>query len=80
MLVTCSEWHVCSYLSCYAGNLVIMKLVLSQLRMLETCSILIVMYHSDIFAVSFNKCTLCKSLWIKASNALNVNVESRGIY
>jgi len=68
MLVMCSEWHVCSYPSYYAGNLVIMKLVLlaSQLWMLETSSIPVIMYHSDI-AVSFNKYTLCKSLWIKAS-------------
>jgi len=42
-----SEWHFCSYLSYYAGNLAIMKLAL-QLRMFETCSIFIFMYHSDI--------------------------------
>jgi len=34
--------------------------------MLKNSSILVFMYHSNIL-LSFNKCTLCKSLWKKAS-------------
>jgi len=69
MLVTCSELHVCSYPS----------YLCRQLGNYETCSINLVtmnarnLHYSYLYvpqsyiAVSFNKCTLCKSLWIKAS-------------
>jgi len=69
MLVLYPEWHFCSYTSYYTGNLAMMKLVLLtlQLWMLETCSILIFMYHSDLLPSPSTNVLFTLSLWIKTS-------------
>jgi len=57
LIIYSEEWHFCSYPSCYAGNLAIMKLVLLtlQLGMLEISYIFIFIYHSVILLFLFRQ-------------------------
>jgi len=62
-----SEWPFCSYPSYYAAT---MKLVYSiNLAIMNAWKLLYSYLYvpQRYIAVSFNKCTYCKSLWIKAS-------------